>query len=186
MKGENAVCGKVIGGKCVIFEWIAPRHDCPTAIVQTRISIASRRVIPGGTNQTGPVVLCVAFEPQSSPEREKMTVLESDVERERERKSVCTLRDTFMAQSTVYSNIVTPSRKGTWLVQPRRKAFSRRAATFAVLHELLNERKIDLRPSVRRNSSLFYYQREIERGVQFENYIETNLWGRFFWSPTTI
>ena len=165
---KNAVCGKVIGGgECVIFEWIAARLS-NRPLFKLEFNCVTPRY-PGRYQSNGPVVLCVAFEPRGSPEREKMTVLERERERE---KSVCTLRDTFMAQSTVYSNIVTPSRKGTWRTATTK---SIQPATSAVLHELLNERKIDSRLSVQRKSSLFYYQREIERGVQFELYRDESL-----------
>lgn len=75
-------------------------------IFQTRIQLRHAALSREGTNQTA-VVLCVALRPRGNRTRKWLCG-----GRERERESVCTLRDTFMAQSTVYSNIVTPSCKG--------------------------------------------------------------------------
>ena len=83
-------------------------------IFQTRIQLRHAVLSREGTNQTA-VVLCVALRPRGNRTRKWLCggrERERERERERGRESVCTLRDTFMAQSTVYSNIVTPSCKG--------------------------------------------------------------------------
>ena len=81
-------------------------------IFQTRIQLRHAVLSREGTNQTA-VVLCVALRPRGNRTRKWLCGgRERERERERGRESVCTLRDTFMAQSTVYSNIVTPSCKG--------------------------------------------------------------------------
>ena len=87
---------------------------CTMTIFQTRIQLRHAVLSREGTNQTA-VVLCVALRPRGNRTRKWLCggrERERERERERGRESVCTLRDTFMAQSTVYSNIVTPSCKG--------------------------------------------------------------------------
>ena len=105
-----------------------------------------------------------------------MTVPESDRrgrkrEREREKKCLYVERHIYGPINSVFKHSHTFSQRDV--------AYSHgeKHSTSAILHELLNERKIDLRLSVHRECSLFYYRREIERGVQFELYRDESLEG---------